>query len=105
MHDAERVFARGMYGAVNRKAGGIDEVRRIHHLVAVWIDLHQTRRRDFVEHHAVGIEQKVMLSSWHARGNMREDQIVPAIERDQSISRREIDSGLPFSFCHLLADG
>ena len=85
MHYAERVFARGMYGAVNRKTGRIDEVRRVQHLVAFEIDFHQTRRCDFVEHHAVRIEQEVMVRAWHARRDMRKDQIVPTVECNQAI--------------------
>ena len=41
MHNAQRVFARLMHGAVNREAGRVDEVRRVHHFVAGQIDLYQ----------------------------------------------------------------
>src|SRR5213080_3605413 len=104
MHYAERIFARGMYGAVNRKTGWIDGVRRVHCLVAVRIDLHQTRGSDFIEHHPIRIEQKMMLSPRHARRDMREDQIIPTVKRDQAIRRGKIDARLPFLLGYLLAD-
>ena len=37
-----------------------------------------------------------MLGARDARRDVREDQIVPAVQRHQSIGRREIDARLPF---------
>ena len=42
-------------------------------LVAVQVDLHQARRRDLVEHQAVGIDQEVMLRPRHARRDVGVD--------------------------------
>ncbi len=74
---AHRVLAGRMDTAVDGEAGRVDVVFRIHHLVAVQVDLDQAGRRDLVEHHAVGIDQEV-LGARHLGGDVREDQVVPA---------------------------
>ena len=67
MHHAQCVFAGRMHCAVNREASRIDEVRRVDDLVAFEIDFHETRSRDFVEHHAVRVKQEVMLRAGYTR--------------------------------------
>ena len=46
-----------------------------------------------------------MLRSRHARREMREDQVVPAVQRDQTIERREFDPRLPFFCGHVPLQG
>jgi hypothetical protein len=41
VHDAGHVIPRGVDAAVDGKAGGIDPIRRVHHLVALEIDFDQ----------------------------------------------------------------
>src|SRR5688500_1407467 len=43
-----------------------------------------------------------MLRPWNARGEMGEDQIVPAVMRDQSIGRSQVDADRPFLLADLL---
>ncbi|MNI58857.1 hypothetical protein D3C73_1139880 [compost metagenome] len=73
---AHRVLAGRMDTAMNGEAGGVDVVFRIHHLVAVQVDLDQAGRGDLVEHHAVGVDQE-MLGAGHLGGDVREDQVIP----------------------------
>ena len=89
------IVAGCMNRTVDREAGGIDLVGRCHHLVAGEIDLDQTRGGDLVEHHAVGIDQEVMLGPRHARREVREDEVVPMKMRDQSIGCGKRDARVP----------
>ena len=59
--DAQRVFARGVDGRVDREARRIDVVRRRRDDVAVEIDLHQRRRRHLLEEHPVRVDQEVVV--------------------------------------------
>ena len=61
-------------------------------LVAVDVDLHQARRGDLLEQQAVRIDQEVMLRPRHARRDVREDHVVPAVQCDQPVGRGEIDA-------------
>src|SRR5271165_6912479 len=81
--------------AVNDEACRIDWPGTIDHLVALHVDFHQARGRDFVEHHAVRINEKMMLRSRYPRGDMGEYQVVPMEMRDQTISGRQIDTNRP----------
>ena len=65
-------------------------------LLAVEIDLDEARRGDLVERHAVRIDEEVVLRSGNARRDVREDQIVPAVQRDEPVARGEVDAQLPF---------
>ena len=59
------VMARAMDGTVNGEAGRIDRPGAVAHLVALHVDLDQARSGDLVEHHAVRIDQEMMLGSGH----------------------------------------
>lgn len=96
VHDHMGIIAGLVHGTVYRKAGRVDVIRRVRHLVACQINLDQTAGRDFAECHAVGIDQKMGILTRHARGNVREDQIIPTIERHQPVAGGEIDALLPF---------
>ena len=84
-----------MHRAVNDEARGIDEVGRLHHDVSREIHFHETRRRDLFKQESVRIDEKVMPGSGHAHRDVREDEIVPVIQRRQTIERCKIDTRLP----------
>ena len=86
---------------MNGEASGVDAVGAFGELVAVEINLHQTRCGDFVEHQAIGVDQKMMLRPRDPRRNVSVDQIVPAVMRDQAIACGEIDPLVPFSLGHI----
>ena len=78
------------------EAGRVDAVFALAELVAVKIDLHQARRRDFLEHQPVRVDQEVMVGARQACRDMREDEIVPVEHRHQPIAGGEVDAELPF---------
>ncbi|MNT64795.1 hypothetical protein D3C72_2027250 [compost metagenome] len=84
MQHAHRVLAGRVDTAVDGEAGRIDVVVRRHDLLAVQVDLDQAGGSDFVEHHAVGIDQE-MLGARHLGRDMREDQVIPAKQRHQPV--------------------
>src|ERR1700679_339827 len=92
MHDAAGVLTHLVYGRMDGETGGIYRIRRGADLLAFEIDLDQAGGGDLLEHQPVGVDEEVMLRAWDARGNVGEDEIVPAVERDQSIAGREIDA-------------
>src|SRR5262249_15485277 len=77
MHDAESVFAGGVNSAVNRESGRVDVVGSLHQDVSVEADLDQAGSGDFVEHHAVRIDQKLVLGAGDSGGDVSENQVVP----------------------------
>ena len=82
--------------AVDDEAGRVDREGRVDQLVALLVDLHQRRGGDLVEHQAVGIDQEVVLGAGHARADVREDQVAPAVERDQPVAGGQVHAQLPF---------
>ena len=104
VQDDLRVFATGVDRAVDDEARGIDVVGRIGHLLAVDVDLHQARRRDLVEQHPVGVEEKVVVGTGHPRGEVREDEVVPAVVSDQTVGGGEVHALLPLFGRDLVAD-
>jgi hypothetical protein len=92
---ALRVLAPGVYRAVDGEAGRIDVVRAVQHLAPGEVDLDEARRGDLVEHHPVRVDEEVMLGAGHARRDVGEDQVIPAVMRHQAIARREIDALFP----------
>ena len=85
---------------VDGEAGRVDAVLALGKLVAVEVDLDQARCGDLIEHQAVGVDQEMMLRPRQACGDMRIDQIVPAIIGDQTVARRKIDPLVPFGIRH-----
>src|ERR1051326_4574357 len=81
--------------AMNVEASRVYVIIRFHHDATVEIDLHHARRRNLFEHHAVRIDQEVMLRPGHARRDVCEDEIIPAVNGDETIGRREIHTDLP----------
>jgi hypothetical protein len=90
------VFACRVHGAVDREAGWIDVVRRLGNLAAVEVDLDQRRRGDFLEHHAVRVDQEMVLRAGHARRDVGKHQVIPSEQRSETVRGREIDSRFPF---------
>ena len=82
------------------EAGRVDAVFALAELVAMKIDLHQARRRDFLEHQSVRVDQKVMVGTRDARRNVGVDQVVPAIKCDEAIAGGEIDALVPLGVGH-----
>ena len=39
-----------------------------------------------------------MIGAWYARRDVRKDQIIPTVKRDQPISGGEVNARLPFGF-------
>src|SRR5262245_6477649 len=77
VHYAESVLARGVNGAVNRESRGVDVVWGLHQDLSVQVDLDETGGGDLVEHHAVRIDQKLVLGAGDSGGDVSEDQVVP----------------------------
>ena len=96
MHDGLRIFARHVHGAVDAEASGVHFIVAGHDDVAFEIDLDQIGGGDLVEHQAIGIDQKMMFGPRHARRQMGEDHVGPAVVVDQAIGGRQIDPHLPF---------
>lgn len=90
-------------GAVNGVAGGVDFVRAVHEFVAGLIDFHQARSGDLMKHQAKRIDQEI-FGAGHLGRDMREDQIVPAVQRDQTVTGGKIDTGLPLGSADLIFD-
>src|SRR5215469_15197126 len=78
MHDAKGVFARGVDGAMNGESRRVDVVWSLHQDFSVEVYLDETGGRDLVEHHAVWIDQKLVLGPGEAGGNVSENQVVPS---------------------------
>lgn len=97
MHDAMRIVARRMHGSVDTEADGIYFDVGIAVYLSVNIDLDQTRRRDFVETQAEGIDQESTILIRNARRDMCVDQVAPALACSQSVSSSQIDAQRLFS--------
>ena len=95
VHHALHVVARRMHRAVDDEAGRVDRERRLLQHLALDVDLDQARRRDLVEHQAVGIDQ-VVLGAGDPGGDVGEDEVVPAEQGDQAVGGGEVEAGLPF---------
>src|SRR5688572_3752175 len=98
------VRTRGMDRAVDREPRGIDVVGAVRDLAPFEVDLDQTRSGDLLEQMTIGVDQEVVLGAGHASRDVREHEIVPAEERNQAITRGEIDALLPFGLAHLCLD-
>jgi hypothetical protein len=100
VNHAGHVGTRVMDRAVDDEAGAVDAVRRLAELSSLVIDDDQRRRRHLVEHQAVGIDQEPVLAvgpGGQSRTDVREDQVTPAIERNQPVAGGEIDPRPPFT--------
>ena len=91
-----RLLPRGMHGGVDHIARCIDPVGALHDDIALKVDLDKGRRGDLVEVDAEGVDQEMVLGPGHAGGDVREDQVVPLLQRDQAVERRQVHSRPPF---------
>ncbi len=90
-------MTRRVNGAVDHVTGVVDaQSGRVIDNRAVDIDLDQVGRRDFIEQQAEGVDQKVLVRPRHPSREMRVDVIGPALERRQTIRRRQLDPDFPF---------
>src|SRR5437867_2257729 len=64
-------------------------------LVALEVDLHQAGGRDLVEEDAVRVDQELVLGVGHAQRDVREDEVLPLVERDEAVGGGEVDAGGP----------
>ena len=101
---AADIVAHLVHGAVNGVTGRVDVERAVHQLVARQVDLDQARRRDFVEHQAIGVDQEIFRTRYLGR-DMGEDQIIPAIEGDQPVAGGEVDACTPFGLGNQILHG
>ena len=75
------ISGRAVHAAVDHEARLVHaHAERIVEDLAVPVDLHQVRRRDLVEHQAVGIEQEI-LGARDARREVRVDEVGPLEDR------------------------
>ena len=72
---------------------GAVEWRQRVDLAAVEGHLDEAGRGDLAEHPAVGVDQEVVFRTGHARRDVGEDQIVPAVQRHQSVAGSQVDAG------------
>ena len=95
------ILARGMDRRMDHEAGAVDGCGRIADRIAVEVDLDQRRGGDLLEHHVVRIDEEMVLRPRHPRREMREDQVVPPVERDEAVGGGEVDAQRPFRPLHL----
>ncbi len=94
------VLARHVHGRVDGEARGVDDVGRLAHRQALDVDLHQRGGGDLLEHHLVRVDQEVVLGPGHARRQVGEDQVVPAIQGHQAERRRQVHPQIPLLLGH-----
>ena len=99
------VVPRPVDGAMNDVAGRVDAQPHgvVDHL-AVGVELHQRRRRDFFVQVAEGVDEEGVLTG-HAQRDVRVDGVRPAVVRHQPVQRGEFDARLPFGCTHAAAHG
>lgn len=105
MHDAGRVVADAMDGAMDDEAGGVDaQAGLVQQDAAVDVHLDQVGRGDLVEHQAVGIDQEVRLGAGNPGRDMRIDVVGHAHFDSQVVGRGEIHAHCPFLGRNLVLD-
>ncbi len=90
---------------MDREAGRVDEVIRFLKNIPFEVYFHQARRRDFLEQQAVGIDEEMFLRPRHPGGDVRVDQIVPAVKRHQPVEGGEVHADRPFLVRNRIAHG
>jgi hypothetical protein len=79
MHDAERIGACRVDSRMQSEPGCVDRMLAGPDDVTCNVDFHQIRGADFVEGETERIDQKVARLVGDARGDVRVDEIVPAV--------------------------
>ena len=77
----------------------VDWVRRRADRIALHVDLDQRGGGDLLEHHVIGVDEEMVFRPRYARRQVREDQIVPAVQRHQPVGGGQIDARLPLAGC------
>jgi hypothetical protein len=97
-----RFLAGHVHRAVDGEAGRVDPVggAGIDDLT-LGIHLDQRRRSDLVEQPAVGVDQEMMLRPGHARGQVGEHQIFPAVQGHQPVGGGQVLAHFPLGLAHL----
>ncbi len=96
VHDAGGIVAHRVDGAVDGETGRVDVVIAVVELVTFLIHPHQAGGGDLVEHHAVGVDQEMMLVAGDAGGKVGKDKIIPAVQGNEPVGGGEIHAQLPF---------
>jgi hypothetical protein len=91
-------------GAVDDEARGVDRKGRVVQLLTLLVDLDQAGGRDFVEEHAVRIDQELVWRARDPRGDMGEHEVLPAEARHQAIAGGEIHPDRPFLGRHCVLE-
>ena len=95
MKHAHGIVARRVDGAVDCKACRIDaESERIVDDVAVEINCHEVGCGDFLEAHAIGVDQETVVTSRKPHRNVSVDAVVEAEPVNEPIGSGEVDSNL-----------
>ena len=91
-------MARAVHGTVNHIAGRVDRivVVGLQDGLALEIDLDEARGGDLLVQHAIGIDEDMLIGSWHARGDVVVDEVRHAVEGDKPIASGKVDAGVPF---------
>ncbi len=100
MNDATGIVTHLVNRGMDGEARRVHRVRRVSDCLAVEPDFQKARRRDLLEHHPIGVDEKMMLRAWNACRYMRENEIVPAMERDEPIACGQIDADAAFGIGH-----
>ena len=79
-------------------------MRGVEHLVTAQVDFNEAAGRHFLEQQAVGVDQEVLVRTRYPGRHVRENEIVPAKHRDQSVARGEVDTDLPFLIGYVISD-
>ena len=85
VHHAVGIVTHGVDGAVDGEARRVDIEVTVIELVAGLVYAHQAGSGDLVEHHAVGVDQEVVLVAGDAGRQVGKDQVVPAVQGDQPV--------------------
>ena len=94
-----------MHGRMDDEARRIDRVIGAAQNVALLVHLDQRRGGDFLEEHAVGVEQEMVVRVRNARRDMGAGHVAPPVLGGKLVAGREIDPHLPFVLGHAVGDG
>ena len=101
-----RIGARRMHSRVQRKARDVHRrpccsVRPIANELAGTIDLDQVGRGDLVEGQAESVDEEVIRLARNGGRQVGVDQVIPAVERGQSIGGGQVDAYCALGFADL----
>src|SRR5688500_1023057 len=100
VHDRMRIGTAHVNRTVDGEARLVHVITLTGELVAFDVDLDQRRRGDFLEQHAVGIDQELVGSARHAARDVRAEHVGPAHHCSEAVRSGEIDARLPLAVVH-----